>query len=223
MTRRLPLLLLVLLGTGRGLGAAEPGAAGLAQRVQARYDATEDFTANVIQEMTVASLGKTIRSEGTVAFKKPGKMRWEFPGDAAQTIVADGTTLWLYQPAEKQVLKAPFQAAFSSSTPISFLAGVGRISEDFDVSVAGDATGPVADDVVDLLLVSKRDADNVGRLRLTVVRDSGDIRAAAITDPLGNVTRLEFSNMQRNVHLGAERFVFEVPPGVDVITAPIGQ
>ncbi len=223
MTGRLTLLLLVVLATGRGLSAAEPGAAVLAQRVQARYDATEDFTANVTQEMTVASLGKTIRSEGTLAFKKPGKMRWEFPGDAAQTIVADGTTLWLYQPAEKQVLKAPFQAAFRSSTPISFLAGVGRISEDFDVSVAGDETPPNAGDAVDLLLVSKRDADTVGRLRLTVVRDSGDIRAAAITDPLGNVTRLEFSNMQRNVHLAAERFVFEVPPGVDVIAAPIGQ
>ena len=223
MTRHLTPLLLAILAMARGLGAVEPGAAELAQRVQARYDATEDFTANVTQEMTVAALGKTIRSEGTVAFKKPGKMRWEFPGDAAQIIVADGTTLWLYQPAEKQVLKAPFQSAFRSSTPISFLAGVGRISEDFDVSVAGDAPRPTAGDVVDLVLVPKRDADSVGRLRLTVARDSGDIRAAAIMDPLGNVTRLEFSHMQRNVHLGADRFVFEVPPGVDVITAPIGQ
>ena len=48
-----------------------------------------------------------------------------------QTVVADGTTLWLYQPKEQQVMKAPFDAAFRSTTPISFLTGVGRITDDF--------------------------------------------------------------------------------------------
>ena len=76
-------------------------AAALVRKVQQRYDATRDFTAAVTQEMTIASLGKTTTASGTVAFKKPGKMRWEFDHDTPQVIVADGTTLWLYQPKER--------------------------------------------------------------------------------------------------------------------------
>jgi outer membrane lipoprotein carrier protein len=191
----------------------------IVRRVQERYDATRDFTANVTQEMTIASLGKTTTAHGTVAFKKPGKMRWELTADDPQVIVADGQTLWLYQPKENQVLKAPFDAAFRSTTPISFLTGVGRIAQDFAVRLDGEEReGPV----LHLLLEPRRDA-GVGRLRLTVARDSGEIQGAEVHDPLGNVSRVRFDQIRRNVSLSDDQFKFEVPPGVDVVSAPIGQ
>ena len=192
----------------------------IVQKVQERYDATRDFTATVTQEMTIASLGKTTTARGTVAFKKPGKMRWELDHDAPQVIVADGSTLWLYQPKEHQVLKAPFDAAFRSTTPISFLTGVGRIAQDFDVSIDGTSADG---QLVYLILVSRRDSAAVGKLRLTVARDSGEIRGAEVHDPLGNVSRLQFDDIRRNQDLPDDRFVFQLPQGVDVITAPVFQ
>ena len=190
------------------------------QKVQERYDSTRDFTAKVTQEMTIASLGKTTTAQGTVAFKKPGKMRWELDHDAPQVIVADGSTLWLYQPKEHQVIKAPFDDAFRSTTPISFLTGVGNIAQDFDMSIEGaSANGGL----VYLMLVPRRDSATLGKLRLTVASDSGEIRGAEIFDPLGNVSRLQFSDIRRNQNLPDKDFVFEVPPGVDVITPPIAQ
>jgi outer membrane lipoprotein carrier protein len=200
------------------LGAADVSA--IVQKVQERYDATRDFTATVTQEMTIASLGKTTTARGTVAFKKPGKMRWELDHDAPQVIVADGSTLWLYQPKEHQVLKAPFDAAFRSTTPISFLTGVGRIAQDFDVSIDGTSANG---QLVYLILVSRRDSATVGKLRLTVARDSGEIRGAEVHDPLGNVSRLQFDDIRRNQDLPDDRFVFQLPQGVDVITAPVLQ
>jgi outer membrane lipoprotein carrier protein len=191
------------------------------RKVQERYDTTRDFTAEVTQEMTIASLGKTTTAHGTVAFKRPGKMRWDLSQGDQQVIVADGETLWLYQPSEKQVLKAPFDAAFRATTPISFLTGVGRIAQDFDASLdPDDAQGSTE---MHLLLVPRRDSSGVGKLRLTVARDSGEIRGAEIHDPLGNVSRMRFEHIQRNVGLKDEQFNFAVPPGVDVISAPIGQ
>jgi outer membrane lipoprotein carrier protein len=133
------------------------------RRVQERLDATKDFTATVDQELVVASAGKTLHATGTVAFKRPGRMRWSLTDGAPQVIVADGTTLWFYQPDEHQVLKAPFQAAFRSSTPISFLTGVGRLAEDFDVTLDGNGDG-----VLSLALRPRRGEGEVGRLRLTV-------------------------------------------------------
>jgi len=192
----------------------------IVQKVQERYDSTRDFTAKVTQEMTIASLGKTTTAQGTVAFKKPGKMRWELDHDAPQVIVADGSTLWLYQPKEHQVIKAPFDDAFRSTTPISFLTGVGNIAQDFDMSLEGaSANGGL----VYLMLVPRRDSATLGKLRLTVASDSGEIRGAEIFDPLGNVSRLQFSDIRRNQNLPDKDFVFEVPPGVDVITPPIAR
>jgi outer membrane lipoprotein carrier protein len=188
------------------------------RRVQERLDATKDFTAAVDQELVVASAGKTLHATGTVAFKRPGRMRWSLTDGAPQVIVADGTTLWFYQPDEHQVLKAPFHAAFRSSTPISFLTGVGRLAEDFDITLDGNGDG-----VFYLALRPRRGEEDLGRLRLTVDAQSYDIVGAEIVDPVGNITRLRFSNLRRNAGLDDAQFEFAVPPGVDVVEAPIGN
>ena len=39
----------------------------------------------------------------------------------------------------------------------------------------------------------------------------------ALTDNLGQVTRISFSELEYNPPLGADLFVFEIPLGVDVI------
>ena len=202
------------------LAAAEPDVAQIVRKVQERYDATHDFTADVQQETVIASLSKTATAHGTVAFKKPGKMRWNLSNGEPQLIIADGHTLWVYQPSEHQVLKAPFDAAFRSSTPISFLTGVGRIVDDFEVSLDGENSDP---QILYLRLVPRRDAGAIGRLRLAVSRSTADIRGAEIQDPLGNVTRLQFDHIQRNTSVPDDQFVFQVPPGVDVINAPMAE
>jgi outer membrane lipoprotein carrier protein len=200
------------------VSGADGPSAELVRRVQARFDATSDFTADVDQELQVASAGRTLRAHGTVAFKRPGKMRWALQNDEPQVIVADGTTLWFYQPAEKQVLKAPFRAAFRSSTPVSFLTGVGRIEDDFDASVESRNEREIR-----LLLVPKKSEGEIGRLELTVDAATSDITAAEVHDPLGNVTKLAFSNLRRNTGLDESLFHFDAPAGVDVVEAPIGD
>jgi len=209
MLRAVALVCIVALGTARALDLTA-----VVRQVQERYDATRDFTADVTQTTTVASVGKTAVMHGTVAFKKSGKMRWELTDGDPQVIVSDGTTLWLYQPKEHQVLKAPFEAAFRSSTPVSFLTGVGRIADDFVPQLDGEEGTTLY-----LLLTPRRDP-SVGSLRLTIARPSFDIIGAEVRDPLGNVNRLRFDHIQRNTGIADDRFVFQVPPGADVISAP---
>ncbi len=193
-----------------------PDPATIVRRLQERYDETRTFRANVRQEMKVTSLDLSDVSEGTVVFKKPGKMRWDFRTPRAQEIVSDGALLWIHQPDDRQVLKAPFRAAFVSTTPVSFLLGVGRITDDFEPRA--DARGCTADRLY-VALASKRGED-VGALAFGVDRATYDIVEAAITDPLGNVTTLGFSGIARNVDVPDATFEFTVPSGVDVITPP---
>ena len=65
------------------LGAAsEPRTSGspkvgeVIRKLQARYDATKDFTADFTQTVEAATLGKPLESTGQVLFKRPGRMRW---------------------------------------------------------------------------------------------------------------------------------------------------
>jgi len=200
--------------------AGDPAAADVAAvvaQVQARYDATTDFTARVRQEHTLSSAGKTITYVGSVAFKKPGRMRWELRNDDEQIIVADGQTLWFYQPAEKQVLRAPFRAAFRSTTPVSFLTGVGRLADDFEVKLERRDGERLR-----LELRPRQGEEEIGRMWLVVAAGTHDIVGAEVRDELGNVTRISFEEMQRNVGIDDGRFAFAVPSGVDVVDAPIG-
>src|SRR5437868_3324683 len=73
----------------------------IVKRLQARYDSTAGFRADFTQEIESATLGQKVESRGTVFFKKPGRMRWEF-SEPQQTLVSDGTFFWFYQPADKQ-------------------------------------------------------------------------------------------------------------------------
>lgn len=209
------ILFLFALTTTPALAAPAAKVDTIVRKVQARYDATADFTADVTQSATVASLGKTVSAKGTVEFKKPGKMRWELTDGDPQTIVADGKTLWLYRPDDQQVVRMPFDNAFHSRTPISFLSGVGRIADDFDAKLDGEADGEIR-----LLLAPKQPGADLKHLKLAVSADTYDLRAAEVEDPLGNTSSFRFSNLRRNLGIADSRFAFEVPAGVDVLDAP---
>lgn len=218
-------LLVVLSGLARlePAAAAGPGSSGdqakarrIAKQVQQRYDATEDLSAEFTQELHLSAGGQVIRSKGRMSFAKPGRMRWEYEAPEPQTIVADGKTLWIHQPEDSQVLRAPLREAFQSETPVSFLFGVARLERDFHPALEDGAPGGALR--LRLEPISKDRA--LGVLVLDVDPETFDIRTATIQDPLGNRTEVHLSSLKRNQGLDQALFVFERPPGTDVIEAP---
>jgi outer membrane lipoprotein carrier protein len=201
-----------LLATGYFASYAQAATvADIVKSLQARYDTTAGFRADFQQEVASATLGQKVQAHGSVVFKKPGRMRWEFV-EPKQTLVSDGKYFWFYQPTENQVIKTPFQQAFTSNTPTSFLLGVGRLDKDFTVSIASETA-----DVYQLHLVPKQDPEAIGLLDLTVNAKTFDIQQAVVTDPLGNVTRLQLFHIDRTTPITDELFHFSIPPGVDVV------
>ena len=197
--------------------AAAPNVDDVVKKLQQRYDETTDFTADFTQSVDVEALGQQLEAKGKVAFKRPGRMRWDFLEPDEQTIVADGKMLWVYQPAQKQVLRAPFTVAFQSAMPVSFLFGIGRLTKDFTPALV------TADPQKIRLRLEPKSEAEIGALVLDVDPKTYDVLAAEVKDPLGNVTRLEFSNLKRGVGLADSMFVFDVPDGVDVVEPPADQ
>ena len=203
--------------------APSSAAASTVRRVQERYDATETFSGRFVQEVAVGVSGRVVRSGGQLQFRKPGRMRWEYEASAGsehQILIADGETLWIYQPEQAQVLRAPLSQAFASSTPVSFLFGVARLEEDF----TAELLEPAEDGSLRLRLHPKDKEEGAGGgLVLEVDPTSFDLRAAVVRDPLGNQTRVALMDIKRNLPLDDALFVFNRPPGTDVQQAPTGR
>ena len=197
--------------SGESLASDASPSRTVASRLQARYDETGGFQADFVQKVKSATLGQTLTSHGKVFFKKPGRMRWEF-AEPQQLLVANGRALWLYQPSEQQVIKTPFQHAFNSQTPVSFLTGVGRLEEDFFVQTQSEN-----EKIYQLRLTPKKAAEAIGLLDVEVSKKTFDILQAMVTDPLGNTTRVRFTNIDRETDMADELFSFTLPPGVDLV------
>jgi outer membrane lipoprotein carrier protein len=202
-----------------GLLAARPAHAADALhealgRLQARYETTRTFRAEFHQTVESPTLAGAIESHGRVAFEKPSRMRWDYDPPDRQTIVGDGQTLWIYQPDQKQVIKSPLGEAFQASTPVTFLGGLGHLDQEFDATLERDEPTRWV-----LRLVPRNDR-GIGTLTLTVRKADAGVEEAAVRDPLGTVTRIRFSDEQRNVPLAPSLFQFTPPPGVDVVRPP---
>ena len=76
---------------------------------------------------------------GTVAIKRPGKMRWVYTKPERKEFVSDGTRLYSYLAADKQVIVSPAPGPNDGTIPALFLAGQGDIVRDFTASVHGPA------------------------------------------------------------------------------------
>jgi outer membrane lipoprotein carrier protein len=183
-------------------------------RLQSRYESTRTLTADFRQTVESPTLASPLESHGKVAFEKPNRMRWDYAAPDEQLIVGDGETLWIYQPADKQVIKAPLGEAFHATTPITFLAGLGRVERDFEPSLEREEPGRWV-----LKLVPRKDA-GIGTLVLAIRKPDASIDEARITDPLGTTTRIAFSNERRNSQIDPALFRFTPPSGVDVVKPP---
>src|SRR5690242_14363394 len=87
--------------------AADQTAPELAQALQKRYDGIKDFSADFVHTYKGGALKKTLSEKGRVQIKKPGRMRWDYTAPEAKLFVSDGTKVYFYIPAEKQVLVSP--------------------------------------------------------------------------------------------------------------------
>lgn len=72
----------------------------LTAKTQEVYEKTTDLKAGFIQEVTIKSMKKTEREEGTVYFKNPRMMLWDYTMPKSKKLVINAQKAWLYVPEE---------------------------------------------------------------------------------------------------------------------------
>src|SRR4029078_3302183 len=90
-----------------GQTQTQPPAPEVAAALQKKYDAIRDFTADFVHESEGGLLKKKQPERGVVQDKKPGKMRWHYKSPETKVFVSHGRRIYLYVPADNQVVVSP--------------------------------------------------------------------------------------------------------------------
>jgi outer membrane lipoprotein carrier protein len=199
-------------------GAQAPPVAldGVIRDVEASYTKLNDLRAEFSQEAFNKSLNQTIPAKGVVYVKKGGKLRWEYSEPTAQEIVSDGKTLWVYTPALQQVNFGPAPEALSGPAG-SFLAGLGKLREHFDVRFLNPAQPRDADSNWALDLKPKQPLPTLSRLVLSVDPKEFIVRKAVVYDQFENTVAMKFTKLSINTGLADKLFTFVPPKGVATV------
>ena len=193
-----------------------PPAADIAEALQARYENVKDFTANFTQTYEGGVLRrKAVVENGSVSIKKPGKMRWDYTAPEKKLFVSDGQTLYMYYPADKQVMKTPVPQQDQATSAVLFLMGRGDVRRDFDVKYAD-----TSDDSIYLLKLEPRTRQaEYDWLQVGLDRKTLQIRTLTAADAQGGRSTFAFSNFKENAGLADKMFQFTIPRGTEVITS----
>jgi outer membrane lipoprotein carrier protein len=196
--------------------AAERSLDEIARGVQQRYDRVRDFSASFVHVYEGGVLRRAATEKGTVRIKKPGMMRWEYTTPEKKTFVSDGSQIYSYIPADRQVIVSPMPRTDQATTAALFLTGKGNLTRDFEVSAAPLPAGAPAGTMALKLEPNQAERDYE---TLTLVVDEGtlQIRMLMAADRQGGTSIFGFSDIKENTGLADNVFNFRIPRGADVI------
>jgi outer membrane lipoprotein carrier protein len=150
------------------------------------------------------------QATGTMQFVRPGRFRWQYDKPYEQTIVGDGTRLWVYDKDLNQVTVKKLDKALGGS-PAALLAGSNEIEKVYDLLNLGEQEG------LDWLEAVPKSKDNTfERIRLGFGK--AGLEAMELRDQFAQTTIIKFANVERNPKIAPEVFRFTPPKGADVIT-----
>ena len=219
-------VLLVLVATAMvPLAVADPSQgdeeltnAQLVEQVKATYSGAESLRADFVQVVTTAGFGQGEKQRGRVWLMRPKKMRWEFKAPNPKSFVTDGETMWIWSPQENggkgQVIVYKNMASAGGMSDL--LTDLSKLDEYFAVErVSGDPHGKR----LHVLSATPRAEDGtVKNLKIWVTKRNLHLERVVLTDKLGNVTDLSFSQVKLNpVNVKNTEFSFTVPKGAEVI------
>jgi outer membrane lipoprotein carrier protein len=201
-------------------GSAQSGASASCldrtiELLQSRYERVTDLRAHFVQTTRAAHTGgiapDPVTSRGQMVVAKPARMRWVYEKPEESVVVSDGKTLWIYDPAFKEVQSLPVGEGFLSGVAVQFLLGEGDLRRDFAIDLVSCGESEVE------LELTPRTPASYETLRIVAEPATGSVVRTQIVDLLGNQTVLELSQLETNVHPDPALFRFVTPEGVSVV------
>ena len=175
-----------------------------------------EFTQVVTSPPKDGQAARSKTSSGTFEFQRPSRFKFVYKKPFAQTIVADGQTLWLYDVDLNQVT-ARKQSQVLGSTPAALIAAapdLKALQADFTLQAAPDLDG------LQWVVATPKAKDGQlqsVRVGFKQVDKATELGALEILDSFGQRSVMSFAKMELNPSLAADSFQFKPPAGADVV------
>lgn len=195
--------------------SAPPPIDELVAELQDKYDSVRSFSAEFEHTYTGGVLRTALVERGTVQIRKPGRMRWSYTDPEEKLFVSDGVSLYSYIPFDRQVIVGTVPPDDTASTPALFLAGKGRLTDDFSAAYDEARTTP---STWAIELTPLRENVDYTSLVLLVDRETLSIRQIRAIDFQGAASTFSFEALQENPVLPDSLFTFDVPDDVEVVS-----
>ena len=194
------------------ISARAGGLESLETFVRTVKSARSDFTQVVTMPAREGQAARTKTSSGTFEFSRPGRFRFVYKKPFAQTIVADGQTLWLYDVDLNQVTSRK-QAQALGSTPAALIASAADLqSLQADFALTSDTSSGG----LEWVLATPKAKDS-GLQSVRVGFRAGELAELEIVDSFGQRSVMTFSSLRINTPLEAATFQFKPPAGGGLI------
>jgi outer membrane lipoprotein carrier protein len=201
------LLFCALLLTLQGLVSAAPGPGRLA--LDEFLDGLSTLQAKFEQSVLDTENATAGQMHGLFLLERPGRFRWDYVVPRKQIILADGRDVWVIEEDLKQVTRH-YQKWALKGTPAAFLATEAKVEDDFEVVEIGERQG------MHWLELLPRDPESDFNRILLAFADK-QLRRLELNDKFGQISRFSFYDMQRNLPIDPQLFVYQGQDDWDVL------
>ena len=206
-------------------GAAQPAPAAAPEsvpsvdqavlNVQAFYDKSQTFKSEFQQKFWVKAYNHEKTSSGHVTFAKPGKMEWVYDDPKNNRVVSDGKIIRVYEASNKQMFEQPVDTT-QYPAALSFLTGVGKLSDSFDFQIFPGAEMKFPGGYV-LVGTPKQPTAAYTKVLFYVDAATSQVRRVMVIDGQGNRNRFDFGSPRVNEPVVPSQFTFTPPPGTSIV------
>ncbi len=192
-----------------GLLASASQAAQPLESLKGYFDSVRTLEGSFVQETRDEAGAVVDRSTGDFAISRPNRFAWHYQTPFEQRIIADGRWLTIYDVALQQVTVRPQDEVLGVGPAVLLSGNYQTLQENFRLRPGGDGW-------IELEPTDGEWEFQSVRLRLI----DGIPAVVEVNDGLGQTTRLELHDLERNIDIDPERFRFSAPPEADVIAPP---
>jgi len=205
-------------------------------RLEARYRTAKTLEASFLERYT--ENGRLVRVEaGTVYFKRPGKMRWDYQAPERNLFLVDGKTAWFYVPADHTATRVPAKESADWRTPLALLVGdmkISRVCEHVLPAIDErpenpehamlycELRGPGSKSQKGALGESPSQKPlNSESVFFEIDTNSGDLVRVLVRYPGGVGIEFSFTNWRMDPQVPDSLFRFDVPKGVAIVNGEL--
>ena len=180
------------------------------EQLNHRYEMIDDAVVHFEQHVKFGYSNIDQNFSGTLKMKKIKHYRIE---SELQTIVTDGTTVWVYSTANNQVIVDNYKENSNSISPEQFML---NLPANYYISLLG-YENQSAGNIVLLKLIPKDDRSFVKSVKISVEENSWMLRKIVILDINDTETTYTVKDIKLNTNIKEKTFTFETPIGAEVV------